>query len=604
MKPTLLRAIPLLFAVSLFFAAGSPGQDPGSEQSGPDAETQERIDACIACHSADGGAVEVHLDKLRKSPHASFDCQSCHSAITELPHTDEMVKEKPTCATCHDEQVEAFNASTHSREDYVRGDHPSCVMCHGNGDSHAITAGSKWTRKQKVKVCTQCHNDKERMARYHVDPDAVPSYHESFHGKALLRFGNLNTAICTDCHGHHDVLAPTNPKSPTHANNAAKTCAQSGCHPGAEVNFAMSGANHLRLKVKDEPLLSGIVVFFQILIFGTIAFMMANVLLDLRKVVLRSEEPPPCGRPAGFLIFLSFVSLIAAIAMAAVKAHGVRYFGFAAVAFLALAYVAFLLRPKSARHAEEGPHYPRMNLNLRLQHILLTLSILVLMATGLPLRFADSSFASGAISLFGGLESARLMHRIAAVGLITTWTWHLLYLIFRWAKAGWSFKSWTMLPTKKDAEDFGVTMKGYLGLTKEEPKFGRYTFRSKVDYLAEYWGLPVMVLSGFVLWFPLYFSSRLSDTAWGIAIIAHGYEATLALLAIICWHLYNVHFSPNVFPMSKIWLKGTISRAEMAREHPMELAQIEGVADFVPQPNGQEPEVPASNDKEGKDSSD
>ena len=49
----------------------------------------------------------------------------------------------------------------------------------------------------------------------------------------------------------------------------------------------------------------------------------------------------------------------------------------------------------------------------------------------------------------------------------------------------------------------------------------------------------------------------------------------MKLLAIVCWHLYNVHFSPAVFPMSKIWLKGTITYEEMQHEHPAELERIE-----------------------------
>lgn len=574
MKRTLLKIAPLVLAAALFFAAGSPGQE--SSPAGPDEETQQKIDACMGCHSPEAeSGPPVDLAKLKRSPHASFDCQSCHSSITELPHSPEMTKEKPQCANCHTEQVEAFNKSTHSREDFVKGDHPTCVFCHGGGDSHAITAGSKWSREEKVKVCTQCHAQRERMERYKVDPDAVTSYHESFHGKALLRFGNLKTAICTDCHGHHDVLSPLDPAAPTHRDHAAKTCSQSGCHQGAEVNFAMSGANHLRLKVKEEPLLQGVLLFFKLLIFGTIAFMMVNVLLDLRKIVLNPSRPPNCGRVAGFMIFFSFLSLIATIALATLRIGGVRYFGFASLGFLALAYVAFIFRPKQATPVANERTYPRMSLILRIQHILLTLSVLALMGTGLPLRFADTSFAQGGIGLFGGLESARYVHRTAAIVLIVTWVWHMLYLLLRWKRAGWKFSAWTMLPTKKDLTDFGQTMRYYLGQSKEEPKFDRYTFRSKLDYLAEYWGLPVMVLSGFVLWFPLYFSSRLSESAWGVAIIAHGYEATLALLAVVCWHLYNVHFSPNVFPMSKIWLKGTLTRAEMEHEHPAELERLD-----------------------------
>ena len=73
------------------------------------------------------------------------------------------------------------------------------------------------------------------------------------------------------------------------------------------------------------------------------------------------------------------------------------------------------------------------------------------------------------------------------------------------------------------------------------------------------WGSLVMIFSGFFMWnvelslsiFPLW----LHD----IFAIVHGYEAMLAFLAIIIWHMYNVHLNPEVFPMSRIWLDGKIT---------------------------------------------
>ena len=52
-------------------------------------------------------------------------------------------------------------------------------------------------------------------------------------------------------------------------------------------------------------------------------------------------------------------------------------------------------------------------------------------------------------------------------------------------------------------------------------------------------------------------------------------EAILAFLAIIIWHMYNVHFSPAAFPMSKVWLTGKISREQMMREHPLEYEALQ-----------------------------
>jgi cytochrome b subunit of formate dehydrogenase len=88
------------------------------------------------------------------------------------------------------------------------------------------------------------------------------------------------------------------------------------------------------------------------------------------------------------------------------------------------------------------------------------------------------------------------------------------------------------------------------------------------------WGSVVMIISGFFMWnvelslsiFPLW--------AHDIFIILHGYEAILAFLAVIIWHMYNVHLNPESFPMSKIWLNGKITGKELRILHPLEYEKI------------------------------
>ncbi len=544
---------------------------------------RDDVQACQSCHAGEMGAHKaVNADGLARSPHKDLKCQDCHSAITSAPHTPEMLKEKAACGNCHTDQIAAFNKSTHMRQDYSPGDHPNCIFCHGKGDPHAITAGAKWSRAQKVAVCTQCHQQKERMGRYRVDPDAVSSYEESFHGKTLLRFGNLKVAICTDCHGHHDVLSPNNPAAPTHRDNAAKTCGQQGCHVGAKVNFAMSGANHLRLKLKESPVLSGELLFFRTLLFGMIGVMLTIIMLDLRKEVFGPPPGPKSGRLVASLISLSFICMVTSLGLAAMEKRSALWCFLAANAIMFIAFgIYFATRRKNGHDANEKK-YHRLSITLRLHHFFLMISFTLLALTGLPLRFANTPGVPSVHILFGGLGGARLVHRTAAVIMVSTWIWHVIYLLLRWRKAGFSMKSWTMLPTRKDLSDAILTLKHYLGGSHEEPKFGRFQFREKLDYLAEYWGIPVMVLSGLVLWFPIYFGNRLPDIGLSFAYIAHSWEATLAFLAILTWHLYNAHFNPNTFPMNKVWMTGTMSRSEMEREHPLELEEIEAGLETMP----------------------
>ena len=45
------------------------------------------------------------------------------------------------------------------------------------------------------------------------------------------------------------------------------------------------------------------------------------------------------------------------------------------------------------------------------------------------------------------------------------------------------------------------TIRYYLGLADHKPKFDRFSYVEKAEYLALVWGSIVMVVTGFILWF-------------------------------------------------------------------------------------------------------
>jgi hypothetical protein len=84
-----------------------------------------------------------------------------------------------------------------------------------------------------------------------------------------------------------------------------------------------------------------------------------------------------------------------------------------------------------------------------------------------------------------------------------------------------------------------------------------------------------MILSGFFMWNVELSLSLFPLWVLDIFVIAHGYEAMLAFLAIIIWHMYNVHLNPEVFPMSRIWLDGRITGHQLKTLHALEYKKIE-----------------------------
>ena len=215
--------------------------------------------------------------------------------------------------------------------------------------------------------------------------------------------------------------------------------------------------------------------------------------------------------------------------------------------------------------------FVRLPLALRLQHFVLLSSCIILILTGLPIKFHDTAWAAFMFDLMGGIQSSALIHRIGAVGLIAVGLVHLAYLVLTF---GGRLDFLNLIPGPKDARDLVQMIRYFLGRTDERPRFGRFSYVEKFDYWAVYWGTVIMVGTGAMLWFENLSLSILPKYMLDIAKEAHSDEALLATLAIIIWHFYNVHFSPRTFPMNKVWLTGRISEEDMIEEHPLEYERL------------------------------
>ncbi|HEU0005948.1 MAG TPA: cytochrome b/b6 domain-containing protein [Terriglobia bacterium] len=228
----------------------------------------------------------------------------------------------------------------------------------------------------------------------------------------------------------------------------------------------------------------------------------------------------------------------------------------------------------------------------RLQHIVLILCFVLLVLTGLPLLLDPAMWLKKLFFFENSFAWRGWIHRLAGAGLIGLSVLHLVYV--SGTRRGREL-FWALMPKLKDVTDalesfghnLGVTRwayeKGILKqffdqhpywLFRQPPQYGRFNFIEKFEYIAVWWGNIVMIASGFFLWatnlsfrlFPLW--------VYDIFKIIHSYEAILAFLAIIIWHLYNVHLTPDVFPMSRVWLDGTITGHDLRAHHPLEYEAI------------------------------
>ncbi len=147
-----------------------------------------------------------------------------------------------SCLDCHQQldpplQVtpESWMGSIHQQKGL------SCISCHGGDPSSTDPAEAMspargfrghLSRRDIPKLCADCHSRAEYMRRFNpsLRTDQYAQYLTSTHGK-LLEHGDQRVAVCTDCHGVHDIRAPTDPRSPVYPLNVARTCAR--CHADA-----------------------------------------------------------------------------------------------------------------------------------------------------------------------------------------------------------------------------------------------------------------------------------------------------------------------------------------------------------------------------------
>ena len=117
----------------------------------------------------------------------------------------------------------------------------------------------------------------------------------------------------------------------------------------------------------------------------------------------------------------------------------------------------------------------------------------------------------------------------------------------------------------------------YFGLEDHAARCDRYDYMEKFEYWTILIGGFLMIGTGAVLWLPTVVTRVLPGEIIPAAKVLHSNEAMLIFLINAIWHIYNSIFSPEVFPLDTSIFTGYISRERMVREHPLELARIEGI---------------------------
>jgi formate dehydrogenase gamma subunit len=211
--------------------------------------------------------------------------------------------------------------------------------------------------------------------------------------------------------------------------------------------------------------------------------------------------------------------------------------------------------------------FVRFTLAQRTEHLVLIVSFTLLAVTGLIQKFSSFDLSIFAIGLLGGIETVRQIHHFLALVLIGQSVYHLAYLARMIVVRKHKGQMW---PNWQDVRDAVQMVRFNAGRASSRPRFGRYSFDEKMEYWALIWGTLVMATTGLIQWFPTRITETLPGEAIPIAKAVHGWEAILAVLAILTWHVYHT----VVKTLNKSIFTGLMTEEEMQHEHPLEYEAI------------------------------
>ncbi|MEZ5332278.1 MAG: cytochrome c3 family protein [Thermoanaerobaculia bacterium] len=453
----------------------------------------------------------VHAQALAAGEDGA-NCSSCHGSHGILKASDPESRVNPrnvgsTCGHCHGEIAETFAQSIHGQA-LAHGitDAPSCVDCHGEHRilSPAERGSPVFATNLPKQTCGRCHGSLRMAERFGLDARTVPAYEDSYHGLAT-RAGAVDAANCASCHGVHDILPSSDPRSHVNDANLAQTCGN--CHPGAGTRFAI-GPVHVLPDVKEHAAVTWVRRIYLWLIGLTIGAMLLHNGLDLYR-----------------------------------KGRG----------------------PREATHAAV-PARERMSIAFRWTHGALAVSFMVLVYTGFALKFPEALWARPLLQWEDSLGLRGLVHRIAAVVMLTAAAVHVVHLAVSRDARACIRRMW---PGRADWSELVAKIRYLAGRDPHPPRSPWVGYGEKMEYLAVVWGTVIMAASGFVLWFENWALSWGPKWVTDLATVVHLYEAVLATLAILVWHFYAVIFDPLVYPMDPAWWTGRSAPGRSAeREDP------------------------------------
>ncbi len=485
-----------------------------------------QVATCGACH-------ERYLKTYEKSVHGmglvrsgllvTAVCSNCHGAHgiyyaadkRSTLHPSNVVK---TCGECHHFLADILASSVH-------GDQAGA----GNLSTRAAPGGTQLRKPS----CTDCHEGHDparpdsaefraalpsRCGNCHAD--LADRYRMSLHGE-LTDFGYVPAAECADCHGAHDIRRLDDPQSHlATGDNRLATCRK--CHTNAVANFAAFDPHASYKDAETYPLLYNLYHVTETVIFILVGLFALHMLMWFTRsflFALRNGRDAPC----------------------VAEARAIRFF----------------TQPE------------------RIVYVILIISFIGLVVTGVPLKYGTMPWARRVAALVGGFDTTSVFHRSFAILLILACLFHVGRVIVRVVRRRRTGEGWkavlfgpdSPVPNGRDLVDMARMVRWFFGLGPK-PKFERWAYWEKCDYWGVYLAMPLIAIPGLMLWFPNLFCLFLPGTLLNVAKLLHAESALMAAGFVFMIHVFNTHLRPEKFPLDMSWFTGVVSEEHMIKSRP------------------------------------
>lgn len=203
----------------------------------------------------------IHHSKQSQGDLRTPICTDCHGSHAAAYVRDEKNFSVSRCRKCHPDIYDTYARSVHGKALFneQNKDVPVCIDCH---KVHNIKNPLTLEFHERIPdMCSNCHANKAVVGKYGLSTDVVKTYLSDFHGMTLGLYKKQREAlskparpiaVCTDCHGIHNISSTRDTPAAVVKENLLKRCQK--CHHDATEKFQDAWLSHYKPSLSRTPL--------------------------------------------------------------------------------------------------------------------------------------------------------------------------------------------------------------------------------------------------------------------------------------------------------------------------------------------------------------